>query len=431
MQKDNKKIVNPKTLHFEFGGPFGAFFITLSLPCVILGLYYLCTPTYCLQWSTLGDVQLAWAALLKDLPSLWSWHVFGVACGWMLFHVLLERFLPATIAKGVVLRTGDQLLYRVNAQSVFWVTVALALVLQFLQPLSFSLSWIYDHYVQLATSAIAIAALLSVYLYASSFAKNALLAEGGNSGNPIYDFYIGRELNPRIGDFDLKYFCELRPGLIAWTIINLGLLFKQVELAGQPSLSMLCVNVFQAIYVWDGLSSEAAILTTMDITTDGFGFMLAFGDLAWVPFTYTLQARYLVQNDPHLSPLVVVAIALLNLFGYYVFRSANSQKDQFRRDPASLPHLQTLATARGTKLLVSGWWGLARKINYTGDWLMGLSWCLVTGFDTILTYFYAIYFAVLLIHRAFRDDHACHLKYGNDWIAYKKRVPSLFIPKVF
>jgi delta14-sterol reductase len=36
---------------------------------------------------------------------------------------------------------------------------------------------------------------------------------------------------------------------------------------------------------------EKAILTTMDITTDGFGFMLAFGDLAWVPFIYSLQAR--------------------------------------------------------------------------------------------------------------------------------------------
>lgn len=41
---------------------------------------------------------------------------------------------------------------------------------------------------------------------------------------------------------------------------------------------------------------ERAILTTMDITTDGFGFMLAFGDLSWVPFTYTLQARYLVSD---------------------------------------------------------------------------------------------------------------------------------------
>ena len=46
----------------------------------------------------------------------------------------------------------------------------------------------------------------------------------------------------------------------------------------------------------DALWAEKAILTTMDITTDGFGFMLAFGDLAWVPFTYSLQARYLVEH---------------------------------------------------------------------------------------------------------------------------------------
>lgn len=37
-----------------------------------------------------------------------------------------------------------------------------------------------------------------------------------SAGNPIYDFFLGRELNPRIWSFDFKYFCELRPGLIGW-----------------------------------------------------------------------------------------------------------------------------------------------------------------------------------------------------------------------
>ena len=51
------------------------------------------------------------------------------------------------------------------------------------------------------------------------------------------------------------------------------------------------VIIFHAIYVLDALYLEKAILTTMDITTDGFGFMLVFGDLVWVPFTYSLQVR--------------------------------------------------------------------------------------------------------------------------------------------
>jgi hypothetical protein len=29
----------------------------------------------------------------------------------------------------------------------------------------------------------------------------------------IYDFWMGRELNPRIGSFDLKEFGELYPGI--------------------------------------------------------------------------------------------------------------------------------------------------------------------------------------------------------------------------
>ena len=81
--------------------------------------------------------------------------------------------------------------------------------------------------------------------------------------------------------------------------------------------------------------------------------------------------------------------------------------------------------------MVSGWWGWARKINYTGDWIMGLTWCLLCGFDAIIPYFYAIYFAVLLIHRAGRDDHSCAIKYGEDWERYKEKVPYKFIPFIY
>jgi hypothetical protein len=34
------------------------------------------------------------------------------------------------------------------------------------------------------------------------------------------------------------------------------------------------------------------------------------------------------------------------------------------------------------KLLVSGWWGIARKINYTGDLCLAYSFALTCGFST-------------------------------------------------
>ena len=182
--------------------------------------------------------------------------------------------------------------------------------------------------------------------------------------------------------------------------------------------------------MWDAVHAERAILTTMDITTDGFGYMLVFGDLSWVPFIYSLQARYLVDYDPNLSSVSIMVIAVIHFLGYFIFRSANSQKDAFRRDPSSpeVSHLSFMETQRGTRLITSGWWGAARKINYTGDWLITLSWCLLCGFESPVPYFHAIYFLILLIHRTLRDDQMCSEKYGADWAEYKRRVPYVFVP---
>lgn len=32
---------------------------------------------------------------------------------------------------------------------------------------------------------------------------------------------MGRELNPRIKNFDIKFFCEMRPGLMGWVSIDI------------------------------------------------------------------------------------------------------------------------------------------------------------------------------------------------------------------
>lgn len=144
---------------------------------------------------------------------------------------------------------------------------------------------------------------------------------------------IGRELNPRIGSFDIKFFTELRPGLIMWLCLNICFAINQWVELGRVTYSMALVNIFQGWYIIDALVNESSILTTMDITTDGFGFMLAFGNLCWVPMMYSLQARYLSDFPVDLSIPQVVAIIAIQCAGYYIFRSANSQKDAFRKDP--------------------------------------------------------------------------------------------------
>ncbi|XP_032174990.1 delta(14)-sterol reductase LBR isoform X2 [Mustela erminea] len=255
------------------------------------------------------------------------------------------------------------------------------------------------------------------------------------NGNAIYDFFIGRELNPRIGTFDLKYFCELRPGLIGWVVVNLVMLLAEMKVQGRaaPSLAMILVNSFQLLYVVDALWNEEALLTTMDITHDGFGFMLAFGDLVWVPFIYSFQAFYLVHHPNEVSWPMASLIIALKLCGYVIFRCANSQKNAFRKNPSDpkLAHLKTIHTSTGKNLLVSGWWGFVRHPNYLGDLIMALAWSLPCGFKHILPYFYVIYFAVLLVHREARDERHCRRKYGLAWEKYRRHVPYRIIPYIY
>jgi len=53
------------------------------------------------------------------------------------------------------------------------------------------------------------------------------------------------------------------------------------------------------------------------------------------------------------------------------------------------------------------------------------------GWGMLITYFYILYFAILLIHRERRDDEKCHRKYGKDWEEYRKIVRSRIIPGIY
>jgi len=353
--------------------------------------------------------------------------------GWMAVQAVLDRVLWGPVVEGSALPTvpPTKLKYTINGHRAFWVTFAVAGIIQKMRG---SLSKIYDVYPMLRHGAILFAAALSVYLYKSSFSKpkeaeTKIISDGGLSPSKVYNFFMGRELNPRWGDFDLKVFCELRPGLIGWAMINAGMAAKQYQRTGSVSLPMAFINLFQGLYVWDALYFEQSILSTMDVTTEGFGYMLAFGDLVWVPFVYSLQSRYLADNVPNVSTPYCLAVAALGAFGYWVFRGSNLQKDQYRRHPENFKGFTTLKTKRGTTLLVDGWWKVARKINYTGDIIMATSWSLFCGGNPI-TYFYPIYLSGLLYHRALRDDAFCAQKHGADWEEYKRRVPYLMIPGV-
>uniref|UniRef100_A0A8B9YT32 Delta(14)-sterol reductase TM7SF2 n=1 Tax=Bos mutus grunniens TaxID=30521 RepID=A0A8B9YT32_BOSMU len=259
----------------------------------------------------------------------------------------------------------------------------------------------------LAFAATLTAFIFSLLLYLKALlAPASALAPGGTQAISFTTFSWDGS-STRICSFDFKYFCELRPGLIGWVLINLALLIQEL------------------LYVGDALWYEEAVLTTMDIIHDGFGFMLAFGDLAWVPFTYSLQAQFLLYHPQPLGWKAPDHLLMLSpAVGYYIFRGANSQKNTFRKNPSDprVADLETISTATGRRLLVSGWWGMVRHPNYLGDLIMalktpspqGCSTCCPTSTSST---------SPLLVHREDRDERQCRQKYGLAWHEYCRRVP--------
>lgn len=161
--------------------------------------------------------------------------------------------------------------------------------------------------------------------------------------------------------------------------------------------------------------------------------MLVWGDLVFIPFTFTIQAWYLISDKTYYTPLQFTALCALFLTGYIVFRFANKQKHDFKKDPSGLVWGRK-PEVLGGRLLVSGWWGLASHINYLGDLILAVSYAAPCGIfrtGSFFPWFYPAYLLILLIHRDMRDDAKCQKKYGKLWMQYRERVPYRILPYVY
>jgi delta24(24(1))-sterol reductase len=145
-------------------------------------------------------------------------------------------------------------------------------------------------------------------------------------------------------------------------------------------------------------------------------------------------------------PWYIAALFALLFVAHYVWDAAMAQKNHYRAMERgtyfkrhTFPQMpwstlkyppKILRTKNGGSLLIDGFWAYARKIHYTCDIVMALCWGLACGFGGVLPYFYPVFFLIMIIHRASRDEARCRDKYGEDWTRYTEAVKYRFIPFV-
>ena len=239
---------------------------------------------------------------------------------------------------------------------------------------------------------------------------------------------MGSELNPTCCGVDLKMF-SYRPSLIGLAVFNLSFAAVQYETDGRLTLAMAIYQAITFVYVFNYFQFEYGMVHTWDIIAERFGLGLVWGDYVLVPFFYCLSGWWLVDAPDTLPPVAAAGIVLLAAFGFRMFRGANEQKHRFKQDPNVRIWGRPAETLDG-RLLVSGFWGIGRHLNYTGEICVYLALTLTTGFVSWVPFLLPAWLTGLLLHRSRRDDRRCRAKYGELWERYTKRVRYSVLPFV-
>ena len=348
-------------------------------------------------------------------------HALLAVAGFVAVLFAGSRVVPGRAVAGGVIEDGRPRRYRLNGLALFLASTAIALATA-LAGLGWA-SWLHAHAVALLAAANVFALLLIGALYLRGRAHAAA------SPRALRDAFLGLERNPAWWGVDLKLF-SYRPSLIGLALINLSFALVQYQRLGLVSQPMVLYQAFTFLYVLNYFQFEHGMLHTWDIVAERFGGMLVWGDFVLVPFFYSLPGWFVLDRVQPLGAGESVALIALFALGFWLFRGANEQKHRFKQDPRARIWGRPAQALEG-RLLVSGFWGIGRHLNYTGEIGVYLAFTLCAGFHSAVPWLLPAWLAALLAHRAWRDERRCRAKYGALWDAYTRRARFRMIPFIY
>jgi delta14-sterol reductase len=132
----------------------------------------------------------------------------------------------------------------------------------------------------------------------------------------------------------------------------------------------------------------------------------------------------------------MLALAVVVVFAAWCrSRGANLQKFVFKLDPAQrfLGVIEPRVVTDGEHaLLCSGFWGVARHVNYLGEIGMATGLALaLTGHGSAAPWLYPLFYVLLLVPRERADHRRCAAKYGALWEEYCRRVQRRIVPGLY
>jgi delta14-sterol reductase len=199
------------------------------------------------------------------------------------------------------------------------------------------------------------------------------------------------------------------------------------------------VILYCALFYWfvtEYLFFERVHLYTYDIFAERVGFKLVWGCFTFYPYFYLIGLWVAADlPDPGTPRWLLFLFTVVFFAGWILTRGANLQKYYFKTRPerAFLGFMKPGVVSDGTNsLLCSGFWSIARHVNYLGEILQAIGLTLVLGYPgRWIAWLYPLYYVALFYGRERADERRCAAKYGDLWVEYKRRVPRRIVPWLY
>lgn len=356
-------------------------------------------------------------------------QALGFFTPWIIYLLItmLHYFLPGKWVTGYVKHSekGGFLNYRLNGRLVLFSTVFIWFILGYMDLVPYE--WLYS---------IRWYSLAGAFTFGLIFSFWMVLSAPSMGKSWLPDFYLGRLENPQFqkGRIDAKMWLYLIGAVMLELNILSFIAYHHLKF-GTVSAGLILCGSMLTYFIIDYLSFEKVHLYTYDIFAERVGFKLGWGCLAFYPYFYSIAIWAAADlPDPETPLWQLVCYALLFILGWSLSRGANMQKFYFKTSPEkSFLGIKPKTISDGTNtLLVNGFWGLSRHINYLGEILMGTAIALSVGYpDLLWVWLYPLYYVALLFPRQIDDDKRCALKYGNLWNEYIQKVKYRIIPYLY
>lgn len=341
---------------------------------------------------------------------------------------LLNVIVPGRWVTGYVTKEGstEKLRYRLNGLLVLAVTLLSWAALCYFNVMEWD--WLYQ---------VRWYALAGAVTFGFVFSFAIVLPYPKLKKLFLADFFLGRVANPQLwgGKVDAKMWLYLI-GAIYLELNILSFASHHYMLYGAEANPGIFLSTGLLTYfVIDYLTFEEVHLYTYDFFAENVGFKLGWGCIAFYPFFYSIPIWSTADlPNPQTPTYLLVASAVLFFLSWSLARGANMQKYYFKKDPTK-PflgiHPKTITDGNKT-LLVNGYWGLSRHINYLGEIGMATGIVLAVGYPGMIwPWLYPLYYVALLFPRQHDDDKRCAIKYGPLWEEYVKKVKYRIIPYIY